>query len=786
MVTARLVRKWCFAPLLLLAVAGLLVWWVLASSLAPTSGAIRLAGLDASAEVRFDAWERPYVEAATLPDALLLQGWLHASHRLWQMELLRRAGQGRMAELLGRDLLNTDRQLWTVGVPQLATRLEENASAATLALVDAYLIGVNAAIARYPLLPPEMLLLRADRPHWERRDVFALGALMAYQSANNMENELLRLALGSRLDEPRLAVFKTDGSEHPDYPFVALSSSAAAPLQGALQRLASLDPARNPLMPPLGFGSNGWVIAPERTAAGVPLYAFDSHDELGLPNLFYEVNLFYGDGEQLRGWSVPGLPGVINGYNQDIAWGFTNIGDTQDLFVEERSVDDRMLFLDGQRWYRARRESVEIPVAGGSIETLEIVHTLNGPLINDEPPISLAWAVQRLERPSLDSLLDFNRARNWLEFTQALDAFHAPTLNATYADVHGTIGLRTGGVLPRRGAGEGRWPLNGADPAQRWQGMVPAAEMPQWENPAAGYLAAANARVSRAAGQPLVSADNAAPYRIARIQQVLAGADSLSAADMQALQTDWLDGQARQLLPALLSQTRRALLDPGAVTALGLLIEWRSSPVASPDSAAALIFQRWYLAIAERVFAVSLGDLWPQLLRRNYVLNQALDTLILGPGTSPWWQPGRELLVSEALNDTVAQLAPDLGSDVAQWRLDDMHQVQLKHELGKAVPLFGLLFNSPKLPLGGGASTVGRANYSYARPNNVNHGATVRAVAVMEKPPRVLSVIPGGQSGHPLSAHYADQFTAWVRGELHPVASRTSDLEGPVLKFSAQ
>jgi len=394
---------------LLLVLSGIVL--ALCLSLPQTRGEVMLPGLREHVSIRFDAWQRPYVQAATLGDALQAQGWLHAENRLWQMELFRRAGQGRMAELLGAGQLATDRELWRAGVPQLAAALEKNSSAQTLALIDQYVAGVNGAIDRYALLPPEFLLLGASRPHWQRRDVFAVGALMAFQSANNMRNELLRLALAAQLDAGRFALFLTgDGNEA--MPGVTSIPEDAAALSDAIDRLAMTDPAHNPLMPRLGFGSNGWVVAGAKSATGSPLYAFDSHDELGLPDLFYEVHLFFGELRQLRGWSVAGLPGVINGFNENIAWGFTNIGDSQDLFLETRSEADPLQFKDGDGWYRARTSNVSIPVKGGAPESLIITHTRNGPLVSEDPPISLAWTVHHIERPNLDSMLAFNLARD--------------------------------------------------------------------------------------------------------------------------------------------------------------------------------------------------------------------------------------------------------------------------------------------------------------------------------------------------------------------------------------
>ena len=578
-------------------------------------------------------------------------------------------------------------------------------------------------------------------------------------------------------------LFLTDDSSVSDYPF-ALPPLAGSTLTAALDRLALTDPEVNPLMPRLGFGSNGWVVSGGRSDSGAPLFAFDSHDDLGLPNLFYEVHLFFGEGRQLRGWSVAGLPGVINGFNEHIAWGFTNIGDTQDLFLETRSPEDPSLFRDGDQWYRARTEQVSIPLKGGGEERFSITHTHNGPLVNEEPPISLAWTVNHLQHASLDSLLAFNLAGDWSEFTAALDQFPAPTLNATYADTHGTIGFRTGGVIPRRGSGRGLLPLDGSIAANRWQGMVDAAQMPQRSNPPAGFLAAANARVNAEGDGPLVSADNAAPYRIDRIQQVLSAGNSLDSGDMQALQVDWMDGQAAMLLPTLLALLQDEFLTPQSLIARELLQNWGERPVASRESAAALVFQQWYLALARRVFAAELGELYPRLLRRAYLLNHALDHLLLQGTDSPWWRGARSRLVSESLNDAVASLTTELGAEPEAWRLDKRLHVQLKHELGKAVPALGFLFNRRDEPWGGGASTVGRARYSYVKPLVVNSGATVRVVAEMTAVPRVSAVIPGGQSGHPLSRHYADQYPGWLGGELFPLANTPEQVDGPRQQLS--
>ena len=784
--------------LTLTAAAGLAGVIALRLSLPTTEGKVRVSTLHAEVTIRFDPLQRPYVEAGSLSDALAAQGWLHASHRLWQMELFRRAGLGRMAEMLGKSQISTDEQLWRFGVPQLARTLEANADKELLALVDAYIGGVNAAIEDYILPPPEFLLLRHGVDPWQRSDVFALGALMAFQSANNADRELLRLALRDALTPEDFALFLDDNSARQNFPYVLPQQKPWAPparvlpqadsgrqLETALARMAQLSPSHNPLMPRFAFGSNGWVVAPERSTSGHALHAFDSHDALGLPNLFYEVHLFFGDGREIRGWSVPGLPGVINGYNEAIAWGFTNIGDTQDLFLETRNATNPELYLHEGQWQTVRREAVSIAVKDADSHSFDVLHTANGPLISEEPPIALRWTVQDIGDKGLDAILALNVARDWDEFNAALDRHAAPTLNATYADVHGTIGFRTAGLLPVRARGNGLVPLDGRHADSQWVRMVLPQDMPRLKNPPSGFIAAANARVAPEGSYPLVSADNAAPYRVQRLQDVLAAQSKLSLQDMAALQMDWFDSQADALLGKLLDEVNRDALSPTANSAMDLLTAWSNSPIASKDSAAALIFQSWYLQLGEAVFSATLPDaLYQRLLSFNYGLNFALDTLLLTDRHSQWWQNSRSLMITKALELAVQQLLAQLSAQPAAWRLDQLQAVGLQHELSKALPTLELLFAEQAQPWGGSPAAVGRANYSYRKPFSVVHGATVRTVADMSTPPKVGAVIPGGQSGHPLSAHYTDQFPVWVRGDLTAIYGSSSDASNSTIKLS--
>ncbi len=747
--------------LALLAGIGFFLSYQLEAPVPDDPATLSAAGLAGPASIRYDQRRRPFVEAGSFTDAVFVQGWLHARERYWQMELLRRAGKGRLAELLGGGLLATDIEITLAGVPAMTEQMIENASLETLAVVDAYVAGINLAVETLAA-PLEFRLLGAAPTPWTREDVFAIGGIMAFQSGRNMRNELLRLSLLSGLDEELAALF-------------ADRSSLDLPAQVNFDRYLAMERALTqdqPYFQPPLLGSNGWVVAPDRTDSGHALFAFDSHDGWGMPSLFYEVHLFF-PGESVRGFSVPGLPGVINGFNEFMAWGFTNIGDSQDLFLETRDPNNPMRFKGREGWYQAATETVRIPVSGAEAHELEIVHTENGPLVQADPPLSLRWSAREIGTDyGLDALFLLNRATSFADFMAAIDQFPAPSANVTYADVEGNIVFRTLGLLPRRGKGDGLLPQAADDPDSDWLGLLPlewtegVVNLPRSVNPESGHLIKANARVLPE--PPLISADNAPGYRQARLEELLAAEPAVGFGDMTRWQGDWHNKQAEWLLPELLPLAA----EHADSEAYGLLSTWQKSPVNEPELLAPLLFNDWYIAIASEVFEPVLGaDRYQALLANSYVMNHALDRLILDDGTSPWWGGEKAVRVARAFEAVLAARAEESVPD--SWGA--AHGLLFRHEMSGAVPGLGRIIDRGPFAWGGGNPTVGRARFRYDRPYAATGGATVRLVVELSEPMRIGAVMPGGQSGHPASPHYDDQIATWMARELDVIHARAED-----------
>lgn len=787
--------------LLILAIIGapvavvLAIVWLLAGSRMDYSGQLVLDGLQAPVTIRFDEYRRPYVSAESLDDALFAHGFLHARERLWQMDLLRRAGSARLGALLGEGLLATDKAMWRAGVPELAERLQSNASLALRSRVDSYVSGINAGIDSLRQPPPEYLLLRTEPERFTVMDAFNVAALMAFDVAGNHDREILRLALAEQLDPEHLRVFLVDQETDPDFPYIwspsERSDSQSEPAAGDVRddapgRLDELlafsravDANRRPAGASIRFGSNGWVVAPHKTADGHALFAFDSHDRLGLPNLFYEVHLFFGNGRQLRGWTVPGLPSFINGFNEHLAWGFTNIGDSQDLVRVRMDTDRADEYFDGRDWRPLERQRQTFEVRGGEAIIAERLITRYGPLISQNPPLALRWIAQDIGDLGMDALMDMNLATHRTEFEAAMQRFPAPVSNVTWADDEGHIGFRTIGLLPRRRLGQGLMPVE-ADGEDIWQGTVPSAEMPSLNDPERGYVAAANARVHGPEWAWLVGHDNAPGYRMRRIVDVLELSDHHDLDSMRRLQWDHYNGQAMQIAPNMLAVVNT---DSGHQTALATLQDWLNDPVNARHAAGALIFESWYLALVERLFKPVLdSDLYERLLGQNYLVNHAVHAL-LADSESPWFKGDFEGMIGQSLDLALERLRARLGDDPSNWRLDAIQEFELEHALADAVPGLGRFLNRGPFPVGGGHATVGRAGFPYARPFRVNHGASVRTVIEMKQPLRAHAVIPGGQSGHLLSPHYDDQIGAWLDGRLLPLMTRPSGVDGPVLRL---
>ena len=756
----------------------------LRQSLPKTEGEIRLAGPTAQVEILRDRYGIPHIFAASLEDASFALGYAHAQDRLWQMEMSRRIAAGRLSEIVGPGGLETDRFLRTLGVRRSAEANLATLDTETRRLIEAYAAGVNAFIGSDPVLPIEFWLTGARPEPWVPADSVAWIKMMAWDLGGNWRNELLRMRLAKTLPLARIHEFLPPYPGEPA-PAIADLKELYATMERDAVRLAQFVPDNE------GLGSNNWVVSGARTESGKPLLANDPHLGLTAPPVWYFAQIS-APGINVIGATLPGVPGVIIGHNERIAWGFTNTGpDVQDLYIEKLDAAGGYLAPEGPRAFRVVEETIR--VKGGEPEKLRVRISRHGPVISDvsksaqdDAPrghvIAFSWTALAEDDRSMQAALKFARAREWDGFLAAARDFHAPQQNIVYADVDGNIGFVAAGRVPvRRPAND----LKGMAPAPGWQekydwaGTIPFEQLPRSFNPAGGAIVTANHRITPPGYAHFISSDWAPPHRADRIQQLLDATPKHSAQTFARIQADTVSLAMRELLPKLLATRPRS---EEARRALALLSKWDGNM--APERTEPLIAWAWWRELTRALYADELGDAFRQnWLSRAVFVN---DVLSGDPVKARWCDNIRtptvetcEEILAVSLDAALADLAKRYGANESGWRWGEAHFARHEHRPFSRQPMLAKLFDIT-VPSPGDTYTVnvGRNNLNdEAQPFANRHAASLRAIYDLSDLEKSLYIHSGGQSGNVLSDHYKAFTEAWAKNEYIPMRSSRKTLD---------
>lgn len=742
------------------ALAGLLAW--LATSLPQEEGVLALAGPKARIALARDKDGVAHILAASEADAYFALGFAHAQDRLWQMELQRRIGAGRLAEILGERALPTDRFMRTLGLYRLAEAGLGRLSPGALAALDAYAAGVNANLAgRKGALPPEFAALMLTPEPWRPADSLVWGRLMALQLGANWQDELLRAKIGRKLSPSQIADL------WPGYPDNQPVSIGLAPdLAGAM--LAAIPPILAPQL-----ASNAWVVSGKRTASGKPLLANDPHLGFQAPILWYLARI-QAPGLDLAGATVPGTPFHLLGHNGHVAWGITTThGDTMDLFIEKPDGAGYATPA-GPMPFATRSETIK--VRGGRQEILTVRETRHGPIVSDVLGaradgriLALAATMLAPDDRTAEAVYRLNHARDRAEILAALKDFHAPQQNILYAGADGHFGMVVAGRVPLRAGGDGTVPRPGWDGSYDWQGWIPFEALPRIEDPPEGFVVNANNKPVGRDYPYLLSVSWPEGYRAARIVEMLTGNHAATPADMAALQMDETSLMARELLPLLLA---RPAGDERAGRALALLAGWDGDMAA--DRPEPLLFQSWLVRLQEKLLqpwlgqdAAAFGAIHPRLIKA--VLE----------GRHEWCKGGTTgneacaALVSSSLAETLDRLEKRFGRDWAAWRWGTVHRARFDALLFGRLPVLDALTRQ-EAPMGGDDFTVQRGSFSVNEDGLFvqHHGAGLRAVYDLDDLDASRFTIATGQSGNVFSRHWSDFFIRWTKGSALTLPKR--------------
>jgi penicillin G amidase len=718
----------------LLAAAAAAGWWWAWRPLPETSGTLE-APVGSRASIVRDRLGVPHIEAASIEDALFLQGYAAAQDRLWQMDVLRRLSGGTLAEIFGASLVESDREARRLRTARLAEQYASAMSPAVRTGFAAYARGVNFFIERSRnRLPLEFTLLGYQPRPWRIADSLLIGLYLYRGLTFTFPMDLQKAALLTGGDPAKV--------------------NFLFPVRGDVE-----------LQP----GSNAWVVAGRRTATGKPILANDPHLEYSMPGIWHMAHL-RAPGLDVSGVAPPGLPSILIGHNDHIGWGMTNVQfDVQDLYIEKIDLATGRYLFRGQT-EQARRESEFIAVKGAPPVQFGQWVTRHGPVFVEQGrALALRWMAAEPEGFSFP-FLDIDRAHNWQEFTAALARYSGPAQNFVYADTDGNIGYHAAGKLPVRRTYDGDVPVDGSSGDFEWDGLIPFKELPQTYNPPEGIIVTANQNPFPAGYPYRVNGNFVAPYRWRQIRDVLAKRSGWRTADMPAIQKDvyspFCAFLARQAVAAC---GRRGAACAGVGDAVAALGGWNGQ---MESGAAPLLATLFYQHVREMVAdRASPG----KGLEYSRPLASGAESIQMAPAAietllrerPAGWFDDWDIAITRAFSDAVEEGRRIQGRNIAKWDWDTYNQLTLVHPVGSRLPLISSWFDIGPVPQSGSGTTV--------KQTTRRMGPSMRMALDFANLDDSLMNVVAGESGHVLSSHYKDQWETYYSGHSLPMPFRKVD-----------
>ncbi len=770
---------WLFLAVLLVVAALVAYAYYLAHSALPQlDGQVQIRGLSAPVTVTRDGHGVPAIEAATFDDLFFAQGYVTAQDRLWQMDMMRRYAGGELSEILGEDTLRLDREQRILGLRDAARKALEMASPRDRSFFEAYTRGVNAYIAtRGDRLPIEFRILRYAPKPWQAEDSVVIANQMVKDlNYHYFFDALSREKILAKLGPELTGDLYVNRSWH-DRPPTVMRADLQQPDNNSGTDEDdddddspdnSVTQGKTPMTDPEGLpvnGSNDWVVSGAHTVTGKPLLSDDMHLGHQMPNLWYEAHLRSG-ALDVAGVTLPGMPYVIVGHNQRIAWGFTNVGPTvTDAYIENFNTQGAYQTPSG--WVQPEHRAEVIHVKGKADVSVDVKITRHGPVITElvpgeTRPLALRWTLyDGLHIP----FFDVNSAQNWQDFRHAFSQLDAPGQNVVYADVDGNIGYQATGKVPIRAAGDGSLPVSGADNAHEWTSYISFEKLPSIYNPPSGIIGTANGRITPENYPNSISMEWECPWRTERIYHVLESGRQLSAADMLALQTD-IHSEA-ELFAAerfVYAVDHAAKPSARAKQAADLMRSWDGRMQAS--SPAPTIAQNSILELRRLLLEPKLGNAPPGTAKADEVLSWKtyswemrsvwMENILLHRPKRwlPEKYPNYDELLTAAVDAAVS--GPDAPKDLATWRWGVFNAVDIEHPVLGKIPIIRH-WSSPGVREQSGSGYTVKAV-------TPRHGPSERFTAnLADLDESTLNTVTG-QGGNFLSPYYMDQWKAWYEG----------------------
>ncbi len=768
------------ALIVLAAIAGaLFVRSVSQRGLPDYDATIALSGISQEVIVYRDFHGIPHVYAKTEEDLYRAVGYCMAQDRLWQMDLLRRVCTGRLAEIFGEELVQTDLLMRSLRIPEKSRLVLERTDGIHVDALQAFADGVNQYIEmQRKRLPPEFSILRYEPEKWLPEHSLHLVGYMAWDLSLSWSTEVLLDKIKRRFGDSKAKELLPDMTFFPTLVYPAFESKLAQidfdrTLLNANRRLQKIGLE-------IFSGSNNWAVSGDRSVTGKPILANDMHLGLNSPGIWYQMHQSVEGGLNVTGVVLPGQPFIVAGHNDRIAWGFTNVMvDNADFYLEKFDPDHPDHYELNGEWKKLQVQKEEIRVKGGDAIQEAIRFTHRGPIISrfheiDDAAISMRWTGNEYS-DELRTIYLLNRAGNWDEFREAMRTFISVSQNTVYADVDGNIGLYCASGVPIRKGGETCAILPGWKDEYDWQGIVPFEELPHSFNPENGFVSSANNRTVGDEFPHYISRWFEPPYRIDRIREMLAEKDKFSLEDFERMQTDQRSKLFEMIRDSIFSMVDESEdLNDLERNALEMLSSWDG--VLAPTCPEAAVFEKYLGLLLKNLLLDELGEeLYIDFVSSPQLCEYAVHYFFEKKGTL-WCDDVRTegaketyaSIVQKSFKDTVAALKAELGSNPGVWQWGTLHQLTLSHPLGNVKLLDWLFkFNRGPYEVGGSYHTVCYNFYPFNDPFGVTAGASQRHIYSLNDWDESLTVIPTGVSGIPASPHYCDQTKLYVENRYH-------------------
>lgn len=785
--------------LIILVVSGIVFYNILNSSLPEYDGEISNSEISADVQIYRDSMAIPYIIAQTEEDAAFALGYAHAQDRLFVMDIIRRAGEGRLAEIFGERSVPFDKMFRTIGLKRIVDKNMKQINPKSLDLLKAYAKGVNLYIRNAKgKYPAEFDVLGYDPEEWKPKHSLLVGRMMAWELNISWWIDFSFSYLVQKFGQEKILEIL------PDYPE---NSKLLLPLvinnyPTISRSFVEVDKSFREFMGMSGthLGSNNWVVNGKKSSSGYPILANDTHLHFSAPSRWYAAVIRGGDWN-VSGFTIPGVPAVVVGKNQNISWGVTNIMlDDADFYVEKLDSAQKKYLFNGD-WKSLDVFKDTIKVKNEKPVVFEIKSTHHGPIISDIHPftvlypesissavISMRWLGADFS-DELYALYSIDKAKNWNEFKSAFQYYGLPGQNFVYADNAGNIGYMFGGKLPLRSSVSPTFIYDGTTDEYDWKGNVPISELPSIYNPSTNFLATANNKLVKDFKYHISNIWEPSS-RSERIFGLLTAKEKHSVEDYKKYQTDIISPYAEKVVKHILNSFKGIkVVDANLKSSLQMFRQWNyEMDEFSQVPTIYAMFLKYFLQ------NTLLDEMGKDLLNEYvFVANVPYRTIlkVLADSSNSWYDnistpkvENKDEIIRKSISDALAELENNFGNDITNWQWGRLHKATFKHAFSGASSLLDKFINIGPFSIGGDGTTLFNTEYpfmegikSYPLFNNEqfdnNLGPTMRYIFDFAKPNQFQMVLTTGQSGNFMSDHYSDMSEMWLRGNY--VIVRTDD-----------